>query len=74
MFLLILRVMFSFFQSLRFVLKIRAKFYNYFSELTDVNNLADTLFYKADADDSGAISFDEFYNILKPFINDLEIK
>ena len=43
-------------------------------DLKDVQALADTLFDKADADKSGAISFDEFYNILKPFTNNLEIK
>ncbi|XP_063686975.1 NADPH oxidase 5-like isoform X8 [Bolinopsis microptera] len=42
-------------------------------DLKDVQALADTLFDKADADKSGAISFDEFYNILKPFTNNLEI-
>ncbi|KAL5249966.1 hypothetical protein ACHWQZ_G015892 [Mnemiopsis leidyi] len=42
-------------------------------DLKDVEALADTLFDKADADKSGSISFDEFYNILKPFTNNLEI-
>ena len=43
-------------------------------DLKDVEALADTLFDKADADKSGTISFNEFYSILKPFTNNLEIK